>query len=850
MMKIHKPDDLALLYRVLRWQGRDVLSLGAIAGFRLDVPGNASLLSEAEIWQQASIACQDAPLDEGFPKPSGEFLLFGTAHAPGPQAVPHLPVSARVGDVEKKVIVFGTRHVTALGNLSAPSPFFAMPLTGEGATIPNVEDPGNRILSPSDTPPPAGLGPIATDAPERSRYLGRFDASWLAREWPHLPALTSAGYAHAARPDQHNVGFWRGDEAIELLHLRAGQPLLTSALPALRARCFVRRQVEASPHFEEISAHAETVWLLPDLGSGLVLYRAVATLGDEDGDDILDVVTAWEPMHSAPRPTAAYESMLFPSVPVMAQASTEPSEIIAPVPARSRPERTAAAAVSLPGITALEASVIALERDTETMLQNSGLTWADVERYLPQAQDEPTADLAALTKLVDDVEEHAQSMLAAHGMTPEKVASVLAALAPPPLPQSLPSAKSLAELIEQLESDVAAMQLSHGVRPEVLDKLIDSHPELAILRQPVATSPDALAAVELEAKTEGESRPRAAYDNSPPTPSPRPTAAATMARHTREAVVAAHAAGQRLAGMDLSGLDLSDLSLQDADLSEAALGGANLNGADLRGASLRHAHCEGTDFSGARLDGAHLEYGDFTDADFTAASMLAANCEAALFDRARMTSLRAAECHAPAASFADSVLAGADFARADLRGARFHRGVLDGASFADAECAKTEWYGAHAEGACFAKAQLQRSRADAQTVMRTADLSDAALDLANWEGVDLRHARLTRARLDGADLSGARADEASLAQASARGARLDKARLTHADLTQINLFGGSLRRARVSHAKFDSANLYGMDGYGANLGAASLDGAMTGRTVLAIPDRQETRNTNAGGSDA
>lgn len=832
-MKIHKPDDLALLYRVLRWQGRDVLSIGAIAGFRLTGPANAPLLSEAEIWQRAAIACPDTPLDEGVPKPAGEFLLVGTAYAPDGQPVPHLPVSVRVGDVSKQLYVFGDRQATALGGLSAPAPFVTMSLAGTGISIPNVEDPGHRVVSPADAPPRAGFGPVPTDDTERAMHLGPFDARWHAREWPHFPASTSAEYAHMARPDQRNTGYWRGDEAIELIHLTAGQAMSNSALPALRARCFVRRQGEVSMRLEEAAAQADTVWLLPDLDCGLVLYRGVVALSDEDGDDVLDVVAGWEAMATAPRAAADYEAIVFPPAVEVTPAPVPAAAAIPAVHTPPSPDAAphAAADTTLPGLHAAEASVAALERDTEDMLRHAGLTRADVEKALPRTEPEPAMDLPALTRLVDDLERQAQSSADAHGVTPAMIAALLAASQP------TAPAQSMVETLAQLESDVAAMQASLGMTPELLDDLIARHPEAAVLREP---PPEPLQALKLPAIAQeaAAARKEAA---APPPQSPQSTPdLSEVKRHTRETVIAAHAEGHRLAGMDLSGLDLGGVSLTGADLSDANLSGTRFDGTDLTGASLRNARCAGARFANARLGGAQLDHGDFTGADLTSAVMEGARCTGALFDGAVMTSLRAAGCNAAGASFADAGLTDADFARANLQAARFQGTQLGGASLIGAQCEKSEWYGANAEGCRLTEALLERSRADAKTILRGADLSGARLDDANWEGVDLRGAVMQRARLDGADFSRVQGDGARLSQASARGTRFDKASLVDADLTLVNLFGGSLRRARVSGATLRGANLYGADAYGADFSGARLDGATTTRTVLATPGRPES----------
>ncbi|MET5020638.1 pentapeptide repeat-containing protein, partial [Burkholderia pseudomallei] len=77
--------------------------------------------------------------------------------------------------------------------------------------------------------------------------------------------------------------------------------------------------------------------------------------------------------------------------------------------------------------------------------------------------------------------------------------------------------------------------------------------------------------------------------------------------------------------------------------------------------------------------------------------------------------------------------------------ANFQHATLADAALDCAHCAGAEWYGAQAPRVRLRAAALRGSRADASTSFRQADLSSAALDVANWDGVDLRGTNLHEA---------------------------------------------------------------------------------------------------------
>lgn len=332
-MKIIKPDAAEVLVRVFsNSQQQYCLSIGLIQSFALHPSAilpepNASLVYEVA----AQAVGKDALLDEGLPKACGEFLLYGAAYPPAGYSGQPISVKVNVGGLQKQLAVFGDRTISSLGIRSTPASFSRMPLTqtnafggksyplnpnGKGADkiidpvtkgmqrpMPNVELPNQLMLSASDQPEPAGFWAFTPESPKRSVLLGRFNDRWLVNRWPHLPIDTQAEYFQTAPVDQRLEYYFRGDETISLHNLHPQLSVIESSLPKMRGRIFVEQQLTSQESaFKELTANVETVWLLPDQLTGLVLYRAVVAIEDSTAVDIKHIYAELEALTESPKP--------------------------------------------------------------------------------------------------------------------------------------------------------------------------------------------------------------------------------------------------------------------------------------------------------------------------------------------------------------------------------------------------------------------------------------------------------------------------------------------------------------------------------------------------------------------
>src|SRR5690349_6403763 len=105
-MKVLKSLDMALLYRAFRFARRDSLALSLMACFRFDAPGGIDgLVPENEVWALVEQALgNDGMLDQGYPKPASEYLVYGAACAPLGSEVEQMRVSVRVGELAKTLV--------------------------------------------------------------------------------------------------------------------------------------------------------------------------------------------------------------------------------------------------------------------------------------------------------------------------------------------------------------------------------------------------------------------------------------------------------------------------------------------------------------------------------------------------------------------------------------------------------------------------------------------------------------------------------------------------------------------------------------------------------------------------
>lgn len=217
-------------------------------------------------------------------KPGTDVLVLGSAHAPGGRPVSTLPVTLRVGTLEKTLLVHGERvYYDGVAGLTTTSalPFVTRPMHYElayGGSDTSDPDPRRHVIdernpvgrgvarhaaSLIDTPAhaieyphghpaktgPAGFGPIAPSWLPRRRLAGTYDAAWAATQKPLLPHDYDPAFAMSAPADQRVPQPLRGGERIGLIHM-SPTGMLAFELPTIQLELhsrFGRRRVAHDP---------------------------------------------------------------------------------------------------------------------------------------------------------------------------------------------------------------------------------------------------------------------------------------------------------------------------------------------------------------------------------------------------------------------------------------------------------------------------------------------------------------------------------------------------------------------------------------------------------------------------
>lgn len=262
-------------------------------------PGNSSLLTESDLL---------------YVKPRTDVLLCACAHAPKGRAVATVPVSLRVADLEKTLLVHGTRvyYRGAVGmTTSAPRPFVTSPIEWESAfggtdtTHPDarkhridLRNPVGRgvaaepvrlenqmahtIEYPTGNPAkigPAGFGPVASFWSPRLERAGTYDERWERSKKPLLPDDYDDRFANAAPEDQQPAKPLRGGEPVTLVNMTP-EGTLRFELPKI----FLAFSSKIRGRVEEHRARLATVLIEPERMKLVMVWQSTLMVPQKQVD--------------------------------------------------------------------------------------------------------------------------------------------------------------------------------------------------------------------------------------------------------------------------------------------------------------------------------------------------------------------------------------------------------------------------------------------------------------------------------------------------------------------------------------------------------------------------------------
>ncbi len=857
-MKVIKPLKLGVLYRTFESDRRAYFAPTLLLYFSFDAPSVP--LQELHLWTMlAEELGEGVPLDECLPKPCGEVLLTARAYPPSGEA-PSCAVRVTLGGVDKQLYVFGDREwrrgvptepvpfrelrlgwQTAFGGPGfAPNPAglgAALVPTERGAVqpLPNVEHPKRLVGSPSDRPEPATFAAMGPTAPSRVRLAGTYDERWLEQNYPGFPEDFDANYFNVAPADQRLAGFFRGDETFVLENLHPTRAHIEARLPGLATRCFVTRTTPEGEEFREIAMRIDTVHLVPHRLSGVVVFRGVTPVAEDDASDVLQLVAACE-RPGEPRSVEHYRAVLAQRLDrKRAHLYGLRDKDLMPARDESVP------LLAEEGLGAIEAHLktdgLVIENQRrgateklELLRQELRERGVDPDQHLPkelptQAERPPLDELA---EYVDDAMRTAESAREATQKELDRAMADLrqtcsehgvdfdALLAKKEAEQGGPPKFSAKEELGKLEA-LLLLAKHAGVRLEHVEAQLADDDLMAKLER-------------TEAELKGAYRKFAQHFPAAQRLAGEP--ALLLRREVLAAVAARESLAERdLTGADLSGLDLSGVDLRGAFLEQANLTGAIFAGADLSltviaradltRADLRQALVAGANFGDATLDGTLFGAADLTGAVFAKARLRGVDLRGATLDRtdmldvsivdSQLAGVRATELSLLGTTDNELDLSGNDFSGAVLLRSNLIKVRLDRACFVEASLRECVLYGVKADGADFSRADCSNLRVVMDSTFAGARFDGATLRKANLRGALLRGADLSGADLSGADLSGADLTEASLHRATGKGALFVKTNLTRADVRGADLMEAVLQKATIEETDFRGANLFRAD---------------------------------------
>jgi len=905
-MQIIGPLQLSIITKNYSWQKKNHLAVTSLLGFPLS--GGRPLL-ESELWSRLGDVLGSNILDMGMPKPNGEVLLFANYHSPNGKPVTAGRARLQCGSVNKELAVIGNRYWRAMIGPTAPEPFTSMPLSWEHAyggakydkntlgkgmepvdvhgeqrvPLPNIEYPDKLMTSESDRPEPAGFGALDIMWQQRLKRAGTYDKKWVQEYAPAYPLDIDWNYFNSAAEDQWLEHFWRGDESFSLHHMHPDIEVIQGQLPNFRGRAFIVPKNNEGAQLSEIKQRLETVFLFPEIDTGVLLWRGVIDVVEDDLTDMQAMLCAFEHADAPPHPLAhyqqAYDNRQDPQLQLKYLNNTE-DLIPQRVPCGYRYVTLSEDDVSMP---LLENCFAGAEQSKNEMIAQANEKKAELKHQLEGMKDNMSpevyaAKMAELDKEIDfpqfkvpDKQERLD-MLKQELLTEPVDFSKLEDEIKGQVQDGKNQAKQkLIELAEQMktqgveEEKLAAIDeaLKNIDRPPLLPRPfvdeIRSQMEQQLVdieqqkQQLISTGRDVSNYPELEIDLDQlfekfkqlEAMQKDGYRLSAHNGEPGRHHHAESLVSVAQRLLAAFQNGESLKDQDLACIDLSNQDLTGIDLEGAYLEQVNLSGAVLNKANLKGAILANANLTGAHLFETNLEQANLGKVDFRRASLNACNLQQSIleesrFDEASITNCDLAQTVTTGASFkgvnfSGSMLLGFNAEALDLSDCRFNSCQLSDASFTKCRLEQASFRQAILEKATFSECQgnrvdfstanLHNARFHEECIMPNANFSQAQLERAVFQYASLEEACFDEVQCYMADFSQSNLQRASFHRAIGKKAQFVRSDLGYARMTSMNLMEGSLMKARLTGTDFSDSNLYAVEFINATVGGTNFSAA-------------------------
>ena len=298
--------------------GRESLVVVVKGTFNLPLDGSEPSLAPQ---QQAIVEADIATGEPGFSatlyeseyapvKPRCDVIVVGSAYAPAGKKVNSIDVGLKVSSVQKVFTVVGNRYwYTGGGGIrhTSPEPFSKKFISYDvafGGTdnfhpdedkrnaympnpigcgyhyyldndlvnntpLPNTEEKGRSVSSPTGKYQPMGFGVMGRSWPERAKYAGTYDQKWVDETFPFLPADFDERYYQCAPQDQQ-CDYLKGGEWVQLFNLTPNGKTAFQ-IPKLEVPIVYFRKRLDDVHTKAV---ADTLVIEPDKGIFSICWRA------------------------------------------------------------------------------------------------------------------------------------------------------------------------------------------------------------------------------------------------------------------------------------------------------------------------------------------------------------------------------------------------------------------------------------------------------------------------------------------------------------------------------------------------------------------------------------------------
>ena len=748
-------------------------------------------------------------------KPRADLLLVGDCCPPGGKPAQQCKVTFAVGSRARTLAVFGNRRwekSLLRWQISAPEPFTRMPLRYENSfggrkfaanpigkgfaeekpeegeavwPLPNIEDPAILIESRRSRPHPAGFGPLRKTWQTRASRLGTFDASYRKTRWPWFPKNFDPAFFNAASEELQVEGYVTGNERLYAENAHPVHPNYEAHLPGLRVRCFLDRLTapgKGPARFEEVQMRLDTVWVDMAAEKLVLLWRGNAPVSSEEFEEVQAAFVLAEPLAQPPASLEQCRQQYL-----IKQAEAEEAEAFEPEkppePEPVEPQDGAALNERRAKLTN------SMKEQTAALFSQFGF---DPNNPPPHLQEQQ----ARLLKALEEPDpEKAMAALSAENDAQLNQALAKLGIDPNNLPPSTAQAEAeRARFLRELGVDPAQVQPDEATA-KMWAIVAGVLPKMGM--NPQNLSP-LIEQVKKQRSRAGGTMP--SEDEQPAAAEPKPPPPLTP-----DEVNARAAAGESLEGADMSGLDLSG-----RDLSGAELMGVNFSGARMQKTILTGANLSNANLAGADLTEAHLHEADLTGANLTEATLAGAVLDEAVLDEANLERANLTAASAIGTRFVGANLAGAQLAKSNCSKADFSQAKLGQANFQAAKLTDASIESAVGQGINLAGADCSQLRANGAE-LTGGNFSQIKGHGSIWKGANLARSDFRYAKLEDALFTGACLNQANLSAANAKFARFTKASLQEAKMIQMNLFEGSVEKADLTRADLSGSNLYGAE---------------------------------------